>query len=485
MNPFSLIPATSEHFFGRAKELDRLDGFIATGGSAVIWSELPNGRSSLLHTLRRRLAAASRCVIFLDADGLANDLTPDDFWSHIYRGLGLVRQPGAPQDDLLIAESTMRRPVLLVDRVDRMLHIGSLARPDVWGALRSLTQHGGMSCIGTSMVDIDELNRRSSGYNHGSPVFNGMRPLPLGPLDHVSVQAVLRRAAPRFTREDCVFSARVSGGYPRLLQLLGTCLWEACSDPGRRKRSVMRGEALRQCIRESRSMFEEAWPLFTGPERWFLLRTAVGQRCQIELESPLEHGVQISAGPRALGELRRLLERIPRVEMCDLLSETAGHNARRHLPPVDRATDIEFYDAAVDYVERYGVTDLIFDRLWQWLPNHHADILAIAPAWGWIPPTRLDARESVDAEALHDRGLLVRTMAAPGWQVQPPLLYWWLLDRIASLARGTDLSMWLKGLGLHGLVSLLDARPFGTVVRQHVDTLTTGSALLVEEACRG
>ena len=81
------------------------------------------------------------------------------------------------------------------------------------------------------------------------------------------------------------------------------------------------------------------------------------------------------------------------------------------------------------------------------------------------------------------RGVLGRSLRAPGWEITPAMVYWWLLDPIQLLIGGYDLVRWLTALRLADRVSLAEGRLFLSLVQRHETLLASGAHSLMEGVC--
>lgn len=258
MNPFSIQPAIARRFHGRSREIDILtQRSLGSGESTIIVGEFPNGKGSLVRELHHRLQIDRCRLSFIDAQSLPHNCTPDQFWAQTLSQFGASRRSRYTYRDiesLLAACGAERRCIMLVDGIQAIAHLPAFASPDLWGMLRAFTQSQGLVLIGTSNVDLVTLTEMTRALTLGSPFFNAMRELVLGPLDPEAVGTLLMQAAPRFSDDDRAWIATCAGGSPKLLHLLGSSLWEFTAERTNLP-AIARAHALAECRQEARHIF--------------------------------------------------------------------------------------------------------------------------------------------------------------------------------------------------------------------------------------
>lgn len=493
MNPFSTRPATSGAFNGRVREIELLtQRSLGSGESTIIVSEFPNGKGSLVRELHQRLQTQRCRLSFIDAQSLLHGCTPDQFWAQALAQLGATRRSRYVYRDiesLLLADTSSGPCILMIDGIQAIVQLPAFACPDPWGMLRAFTQSQGLVLIATSNADLVSLTAMTRGLTFGSPFFNAMRELVLGPLEDEAAGALLMRAASRLNMEDRAWIIAVAGGSPKLIHLLASCLWER-SDEQIRSPTNARADALAECRQELSHIFNAIWPLFPWEERWLMLRVAFAQRCGIEFSRPPIENTPRRPPPDASAEgalVRLIEERLSRGEIKRLLREIAGHTLEMLLPG-DSAAGLDFYAVAASVLTRHGLVPCFLDRMLQWMPACAEDISGVASHWECSirPPTDRWQPINIHTQRLMARGLLERTFSAPGWMVTPPLLYWWLLDQLQALASACDLARWMSLQQLDGVarLSLAEAKVFGNQVERYAGLLRGGATLLVNEAAR-
>jgi len=104
-----------------------------------------------------------------------------------------------------------------------------------------------LALIIASRRSLTSLNEATQQFSRtGSPYFNFLDEITLGPWPDKDIAELLRRAKDGFTRNDRRFIAEVAGGHPYLVQVAACELWEAYEegedDPNRRRQQA--GESL-------------------------------------------------------------------------------------------------------------------------------------------------------------------------------------------------------------------------------------------------
>ncbi len=461
---------------------------LGSGESTVVVGEFPNGKGSLVRELHQRLRVEGGRLSFIDAQSLPHGCTPDQFWSQALSQFGAARRTRYAYRDiesLLLANGSNQRCVLIIDGIHSIAHLPAFACPDLWGMLRAFTQSQGLVLVGTSNVDLVTLTEMTRGLTLGSPFFNAMRELVLGPLDPDAVIALLTRGEQRFTTPDHEWICACAGGSPKLIHLLASSLWEL-TDERMSSRATARATALAECRQEARHVFAAVWPLFPWEERWLMLRVTLAQSCGLEFSRPSLELPAIRAAPDSGAEMAlvHLIEqRLTRGEIKRLLRETSGHTAELLLPG-DSSSGLDFYASAASVLVRHGLVGCFLERMLQWVPGAAEEITVVAGYWSGSVRTSPDRWQPINTHThrLAARGLIERTLRAPGWMVTPPLFYWWLLDQIQALVGGCDLGRWMAQLELDGAarLSLAEARVFAHQVEHHAELLRSGATPLGE-----
>jgi len=256
-------PTPPDRFVNRRRELRRIASRIANQGqSTAIIGEPRSGKTSLLLYL---LAPGTRAELYgesgkqllfsyLDAQTLGGEFSQAQFWQYglcsLHEGV-IAREPDSAlsraydvcrENDFgcfvlerLLAQVGIEgwRLVLLLDEFDVLLHHPVLNSAEFFGSLRSLAScsRGALALVVASRRPLTNLNKDTQQFSRaGSPYFNFLDEITLGPLPDKYVTELLRWAGDRFTTDDRRFIARVAGGHPYLLQVTASEVWEAYAE---------------------------------------------------------------------------------------------------------------------------------------------------------------------------------------------------------------------------------------------------------------
>jgi len=274
-NPFFYgPPVPPDQFMDRRRELRRIAGRIVNQGqSTAVVGEPRSGKTSLLEYLavpetRNLYDASGKRLVFsyLDAHALGSKFSQAQFWEvalHPLQERAITPNPDSPlaqayqmcrENDfgcfvlerfLAQMELTIWRLVLMLDEFDVLLHHPILNCAEFFGGLRSLASRsrGTLALVIASRRPLTSLNEATQQFSRtGSPYFNFLDEITLGPWPDKDVAELLRRAKDRFTTDDRRFIAEVAGGHPYLLQVAAYDLWEAYEegekDPDRRRQQA-------------------------------------------------------------------------------------------------------------------------------------------------------------------------------------------------------------------------------------------------------
>jgi hypothetical protein len=256
-------PVPPAHFRGRKSDLRRIVGRIVNAGeSTSITGSFRCGKTSILQyvsdsDLQSMLygdKAANLVFSYLDVGRLGSEFDQAQFWRS---ALGTL-QARISSDDMAPALSEAYqvcqdnqfgnyvleklidkikqanlRLVLLLDGFDALLHHKVLNSTEFFGGLRQLTtlSKGALALLITGNTSLSQLNKKTQHFNRtGSPYFNFMDEVILGPLAEVEINKLLRLGDDRFTADDCRFITEIAGGHPYLLQMAASVLWDAYED---------------------------------------------------------------------------------------------------------------------------------------------------------------------------------------------------------------------------------------------------------------
>jgi hypothetical protein len=298
-NPFFYgNPISSDQFLGRRKELRRIAGRIVNQGqSTAVVGEPRSGKTSLLDYLaapeaRQLYKACEKRLLFsyLDAQTLGGKFSQAQFWEHVlspFHERAIASSPDSPlaqaygmcrENDfgcfvlerfLAQMELTVWRLVLMLDEFDVLLHHPVLNSAEFFGSLRSLASRsrGALALVIASRRPLTSLNEATQQFSRtGSPYFNFLDEITLGPWPDKDIAELLRRAGERFTTDDRRFIAEVAGGHPYLVQVIAYELWEAYEegegDANRRRKQV--GQSLYD---EAALTLSDIWRLWSPATR--------------------------------------------------------------------------------------------------------------------------------------------------------------------------------------------------------------------------
>jgi hypothetical protein len=295
-NPFFYgNPVAPDRFLDRRWELRRIISRIVNRGqSTAIVGEPRSGRTSLFLYLsapetRAELYGESGDMLvfsYLDAQTLGVGFSQAQFWEYALRPL--FERVIAPDPDSPLAQSyevcrdndfgcsvlerfftqveaSGWRIVLLLDEFDVLLYHPILNSAEFFGSLRSLASRsrGSLAIVVASRRSLSDLNEATQQFNYtGSPYFNFLVEIALGPLPNSAVKELLHRAGDRFTSEDNRLIVDMAGGHPYLLQVAASELWEAYAefpdDPDERWRQT--GQRL---YRVALQTLSDSWRLWS------------------------------------------------------------------------------------------------------------------------------------------------------------------------------------------------------------------------------
>jgi len=299
-NPFFYgNPVPPDQFVNRRRELRRITGRIANQGqSTAVVGEPRSGKTSLLDYLaapekRTELYGENGewlLFSYMDVQTLGSEFSQVQFWEYALRPLherAVAPNPGSPlaqayqtcrENDFgafvmerLLAQMrpTGWRLVLMLDEFDVLLHHPILNCAEFFGSLRSLASRskGALALVIASRCPLTALNKDTQQFSRtGSPYFNFLDEITLGPWPDKDVTELLRRAEGRFTTTDRRFITNVAGGHPYLLQVAAFELWEAYvegqDDPHQRWR-----QAGRSLYDKAALILDDTWRLWSPATR--------------------------------------------------------------------------------------------------------------------------------------------------------------------------------------------------------------------------
>ena len=261
-NPFFYgNPVPPDQFIGRRRALRRVvNRIINHGQSTAIIGEPRSGKTSLLDyvkALETRAELYGRhgerlLFSYVDGQALGSTFTQFQFWEYTLQPLEeRITDPLSPlakayrtcrKNDFgafvlerLLAQmrEAELRLVLLLDEFDALLYHEVLNSTEFFGGLRSLASRGrgALALVIASRSPLTALNKKTQELSRtGSPYFNFLDEITLGPWSNKAVTDLLNRAGDRFTADDRRYLAKVAGGHPYLLQAAASELWGAYAE---------------------------------------------------------------------------------------------------------------------------------------------------------------------------------------------------------------------------------------------------------------
>ena len=300
MNPFFYgNPVPPELFVGRNRVVRRVTSRIRNRGqSTAIVGEPRCGKTSLLGYLGAPemqvtlYGGDSHQLIFnyLDSQSLRGEFSQTQFWELILRPfyeqaivphqasvLASAYETCQENDygsfvlERLLAQVRLHgwRLVLMLDEFDVLLHHPTLNSAEFFGSLRTLASRsqGALALVIATRSSLTKLNDDTQQFNRtGSPYFNFMDEITLGPLMKRDVEALLSQAGGRFTTLDRSFITRIAGGHPYLLQTAAASLWDAYEE-GERHPKQRRQQAGQALYDQANLTMRDTWRLWTPTQR--------------------------------------------------------------------------------------------------------------------------------------------------------------------------------------------------------------------------
>jgi hypothetical protein len=253
-------PVRPDEFVGRDHELRTIFNRLRNCESTAVVGEPHIGKTSLLLKLTDERTQkihfgddAQRLLVnLLDLHYIGNDYTPAAFWADAlytlckhsdYSSTSAITRLEQPAQtgytprhlELLFKRlaDDGQQLVLLLDEFERLLVHPNFQDPTFFGLLRSLaTRTGGLAFVIASRLSVAEMNERGQVLQAvtGSPFFNNMVNMPLGPFDERSAEKLLDQAGDALSPGDRRFVRRVAGRHPFLLQAMAATLLETSGD---------------------------------------------------------------------------------------------------------------------------------------------------------------------------------------------------------------------------------------------------------------
>lgn len=340
INPFIFgSPVSPTNLHGRRRELRRLvSRLLQQGQSSALVGEPRSGKTSLLHYLmatetRANLYGAQNEKIYFsyfDALTLGAQFSPAQFWAraieplhHLgtdresplgaalhtcehenYSNFSLERFFACLQDSGLLL-------TLLLDEFDALVELPAFQQAEFYGGLRALTSRfASLALVISSRQSLAALNRRTQEFSrNGSPFFNIMEEIFLGPLTEKECHELLSCAGGRFSAKDHRFLLSTSGGHPYLLQASASALWETYEDDEDAPSSSRWKKTLEALHAQAAPTLSDTWRLWSPEMKKALTIIALDGLPQLLGEKHFDIPSLLADLPNYNPELRELKRR--------------------------------------------------------------------------------------------------------------------------------------------------------------------------------
>jgi len=521
-NPFFYgAPVPADLFLDRERELRRVTGrMINWGQSTAIVGEPRSGKTSLLMVLDSPMVRATfygakgeRLLFsYLDAQTLGGQFCQSQFWEYALRPLYERVIASDPDSSLARAYQLCRengfgtfvlerlfaqmvpagwRLALMLDEFDMLLHHPILNCAEFFGSLRSLAtrSQGALSLVIASRRSLASLNKATQQFSRtGSPYFNFLSEINLGPLPYKAIAGLLRQAGGCFTLDDCRFIREIAGGHPYLLQVAASEQWEVYGegerDPCRRWHHV--GRSLYEVAALTLS---DTWQFWPPAMRWAFTTVALNH-ISFLLNLDADGQVPEEETPTH-ADLIKLFETLEKrfgeedlQTLCFYLNVDYDN-----LPAGGRATKAR---GLISYLRR---RDRIFDLLEvgeklrpdiAWEDTLETNGIS-AGFFGVLPEHSLIRDFDPELRLLTKQGFVAEDAAIPGRRrVRPQAFLWWLADELVRATRDeTSLDEWLQEQEVVSLLTRDGQGHWEKAVCAVCGKLQDGAQTLIEAAAKG
>jgi len=521
-NPFFYgRPVPPDLLLNRRRELRRIIGrIINQGQSTAIVGDPHSGKTSLLLHLaapqnRKTLYGADRerlLFSFLDAETFSSQLNPVQFWEYALRPLHeqvTVSQPdsslaqtyqvcrengfGAFVLERLLAQMETQgwRLVLLLDEFDLLLHHPVLSSAEFFGSLRSLASRsrGALALVMTSRYSLTQLNEATQQFSRGgSPYFNFLDEITLGPLPDKSIEELSHWAEDRFTPDDRRFIVKVAGGHPYLSQMAACELWEGYRED--------EGDAERLRHRVGHILLDDATPAIG--DIWQFWHSTTRMAFTVVA---LAHISSLVSQSSIAASTKRVPTRTELVNLFDLLIK---HFNEEDLRTLCFCLQIEYADLPaegrknkarelIEHLERHNRIHELMEtgrRLRRDVPWENA--LDETGAFPFMIPSVLPKQSLMrdlgsELLSLAKRGFVIEdTDTSLGWQVRPCVFLWWLADTLVrTVHREKRFEEWLQQQGWDELLTHDEKQGLEKASHATADLLNGSVSTLIQVAAKG
>lgn len=316
-NPFwHGTPVPLEKFIGRDEKLRSITSRISTGQSIAISGSPRGGKTSILYYLMSSEKQvemygddANKLIFsYLDATMWDGQFDKAKFWREALTPLGEYIQDNADTHPALAKayqtcqenefgtfvleklfaqlKQANKRLVLMVDGFDFLLQYPLLKNSaEFFGGLRSVASHtrGALAVIITINLSVIHLTEKIQDFTRsGSPYFNFMDEVILGPLSSTEIDELLGQASGRFTAEDNALIEAMAGGHPYLLQVFASCLWELYDTQEKMDSAQRQQQAVKDFYLKVEDSLNTIWQVWLPSIQEDFTSVALAQLVQME-----------------------------------------------------------------------------------------------------------------------------------------------------------------------------------------------------------
>jgi len=283
-NPFFYgNPVSPDQFIGRKAEVRRLAGRIVTGQSSAITGTFRSGKTSILDYLATPsvpLYGADTLIFsYRDANTLSIECDQSKFWGYVLEPLQ-KRIAEMPDSSLSKAYQASKENnfanleeliaqigninwqlVLMIDEFDVLLDRPYLNNTEFFGGLRKLASRsrGALVLAMTTNTSLTQLHRKTRPFTSGSPYFNFLDEIILGPLSDSEVEELLHQGDTNFSDDDRRFLKKITGEHPYLLQVAASALWESYKNGNENDPSKRQQQAKQDFYDRTKATLNDIW----------------------------------------------------------------------------------------------------------------------------------------------------------------------------------------------------------------------------------
>jgi hypothetical protein len=499
-------PVAPDQFVDRRREVRRLVNRIANQGqSSALVGETRTGKTSLLEYLA---AADTRTQLygpegdqllfsFLDAQTLGGQFSQAQFWEFALRPLYervVAPDPGTPlaqayavcrENDFgafvlerLLAQIALAgwRLVLMLDEFDVLLHHPILNSAEFFGSLRSLASRsrGALALIIASTRSLEKLNRETQELSRvGSPFFNFLDEILLGPWPDVAVDEVLHWARGRFTTGDRAFLKEVAGGHPYLVQVAASSLWDAYEDEGEDPLQRRQQAGLDFYDRVARLLDQRLWQSWSAKQRVAFASVALAHINHLASQrgpaDPDQYNIpamrNLVLDAFAPSDLRLFCQDRPLfASLLNIFGPGWGLQ--------------EMAFALIEHCQRQLLFPELLSEIRAYNPRQYERYSSQLASLSLVG--QIDFRPEL--RSLHRLGHVTKDDSIPGgWRVRPQVFLWWLADEVVCAASSRSaFDRWLQAQGMDQLMAPDRRAKAYEASRTIGEIFETGAAAFVE-----